>query len=106
MLIFAAMNLIMQSLVGEWHIVRHEVQLIGNLSVDYYLPFYSNGTGKISRPDGTGEDRFTWKDMGDGKVRMDDRVWHYEIIGKNLKMWYSETSNGVTVTKTAYGVRV
>ena len=105
-LIFAAMNLITHPLVGEWHIVRQEVPFIGNVSVDYYLTFYSNGTGKTSKPDGTVENWFTWKDIGDGKVRMDDKVWHYEINGKNLKMWHSETSNGVTVTTTIYGERV
>lgn len=92
LLIFAATYFMMSPLVGKWHITSVEIEGYGNSSADFYMVFYANGTGKSygSSEYYHFEGKFTWKDLGNGRVRIESdnstTVLNYTVSGNKIDL--------------------
>ena len=73
--------------VGKWKITSVETTY-GTIAYDGTVEFRSDGTGSMSVA-GSDISAFSWKDMGNGKVSINDGVCAYSVSGNTLRLTIS-----------------
>jgi len=109
-LLMVFMNPFAPPIVGKWHITSMDTSgPYGNNheSVDYYIEFHSDGTGKSTSGSSSTSGNFHWKSVGSNQIEIQDDnssysiTMTYHVNGNNLDLSFSY--EGATVTY--HGVR-